>query len=57
MAQSVPSIVFGTAGIASFSTETAKEMLSILEKHNVNQLDTASVYVHPSTPRIFNGRI
>jgi len=44
MAQSAPSIVFGTAPIASFSTETAKEILSILKKHNVNQLDTARLY-------------
>jgi len=49
MAQSTPAIVFGTASIARYSTETAKEMLNILEKHKVDQLDTASVYVSPQS--------
>jgi aryl-alcohol dehydrogenase-like predicted oxidoreductase len=44
MAQPTPAIVYGSAPIASFSTEVAKEMLDILEKHNVKQIDTASVY-------------
>ncbi|KAE9375814.1 Aldo/keto reductase [Stipitochalara longipes BDJ] len=44
MAQSAPSIVFGSAPIARFSTETAKEFLNILEKRNVKQIDTASIY-------------
>jgi aflatoxin B1 aldehyde reductase len=56
MAQSTPSIVFGTAGIAALSTEDSKEILNILEKHNVKQLDTASVYVCPRSPEAFNGR-
>jgi aflatoxin B1 aldehyde reductase len=50
MAQSAPSIVFGSAGIALYSTETVKEMLSILEKHNVTQIDTARIYVSSLGP-------
>lgn len=55
MAQPAPAIVFGSAGIASFSTETVTEMLEILEKHNVKQIDTASIYVSPLCPGNFNG--
>jgi aflatoxin B1 aldehyde reductase len=57
MAQSAPSMVFGSAGIATFATETVKEMLNILEKHNVKQIDTASIYVRIETPKDFNGAI
>jgi aflatoxin B1 aldehyde reductase len=57
MAQSAPSVVFGAAGMASLSTEDGKEILNILEKHNVNQLDTASVYVSPCSLEEFNGGV
>jgi len=52
MAQSAPAIVFGSAPIARYSTETAKEMLEILEKHKVNQIDTASIYVSSHCSRL-----
>ncbi len=55
MAQSAPSIVFGSAAIASFSTETVKEMLEILEKHKVTQIDTASIYVSSTTLEAVDG--
>jgi aflatoxin B1 aldehyde reductase len=57
MAQSAPSIVFGSAGIASLSTETANEMLNILEKHNIKQIDTASIYVSPASSQAHNGKV
>ncbi len=57
MAQSAPSIVFGTAGIAAFSTEESNKILDILEKHNIKQLDTASVYVGPRSSEAFSGRV
>jgi aflatoxin B1 aldehyde reductase len=57
MAESAPSIVFGSAGVASFSTETVKEMLNILEKHNIKQIDTASIYVSPASSQAFNGDV
>lgn len=40
-----PAIVFGTAGVAAFSTEQLNEVFDILEKHNVKELDTARLYV------------
>jgi aflatoxin B1 aldehyde reductase len=49
MAQSAPSIVFGSAAIASYSTETVQDMLEILEKHKIAQIDTASIYVSFAT--------
>jgi aflatoxin B1 aldehyde reductase len=55
MAQSAPSIVFGSAGIASFGTETVKEMLEILEKHKITQIDTASVYVSSTSSETVDG--
>lgn len=55
MAQSAPSIVFGSAGIASFSTETVKEMLEILEKHKITQIDTARVYVSSASSETVDG--
>jgi hypothetical protein len=45
MVHSAPAIVFGTAGISSLDTETAKGIVGVLEKHNVKELDTAYVYV------------
>jgi hypothetical protein len=48
MVHSAPAIVFGTAGISSLDTETAKGIVSVLEKHNVKELDTAYVYVRYS---------
>ncbi len=45
MAPQAPHVVFGTAGIAHMATDVSTEMLEILERHNVNQLDTASIYV------------
>ena len=45
MVHSAPAIVFGTAGISSLDTETARGIISVLEKHNVKELDTAYVYV------------
>ena len=45
MAHSAPTVVFGTAGIAALSTETLNDMLSVLEKHHVKELDTAFIYV------------
>ncbi|CZR52810.1 related to aldehyde reductase (GliO) [Phialocephala subalpina] len=44
MANSGAKIVFGTAAIASFETETSKQMLEICEKHGVKELDTAFIY-------------
>jgi len=38
-------ISFGTAGIYAVATDTVHEMLNTLEKHNVKELDTASIYV------------
>jgi hypothetical protein len=57
MAQSAPSMVFDSASIASFATETVKEMPSILEKHDVKQIDAASLYVSLPGPEHFNGGI
>ncbi len=45
MANSGASIVFGAAGFAAFSSETVNNVLDILQKHNVKELDTASLYV------------
>ena len=45
MVHSAPAIVFGTAGISSLDTQTAQGIISVLEKHNVKELDTAYVYV------------
>lgn len=45
MANSGAKIVFGTAAIAVFETETSKQMLAICEKHGVKELDTAFSYV------------
>lgn len=44
MAHSGPKIVFGTAGMAAFPTEVGKEMLEVLKKHGVKELDTAFIY-------------
>ena len=53
MVHSAPAIVFGTAGISSLDTETAKGMVSVLEKHYVKELDTAYVYVrYPNLQQI-----
>jgi aflatoxin B1 aldehyde reductase len=57
MAQSAPAMVFGSAGIASFATETVKEMLDILEKHDVKQIDTASIYVSSLNLEAFDGEV
>ncbi|CZT13047.1 hypothetical protein WAI453_005890 [Rhynchosporium graminicola] len=39
-----PAVVFGAAGVANFSTEQFTEILDILDKHNVKQIDTARLY-------------
>lgn len=58
MVHSAPAIVFGTAGISSFDTETAKGIISVLEKHNVKELDTAFLYVrYPNYSRCWNSLI
>lgn len=44
MTYSGPKIIFGTAGAVAWSDETRTELFEILEKHNVNTLDTAIVY-------------
>lgn len=46
MADSAPIIIFGTSSIATFSTETAWDMLSVLQEHGVKDLDTARGYVY-----------
>jgi aflatoxin B1 aldehyde reductase len=45
MTYSAPSIVFGTAGIAAFDNKGMKDVLTLLEKHNIKYLDSASLYV------------
>jgi len=57
MAQSASSIVFGSAGIASFSTETVKEMLEILEIHKITQIDTARIYVSSPYSETVDGEV
>jgi aflatoxin B1 aldehyde reductase len=55
MVHSAPAIVFGTAGISSLDTEAAKGIVSVLEKHNVKELDTAYVYVrYPNCSRYWD---
>ena len=46
MAHPKPTIVFGTAGLVAMSAEVLNQTLSILERHNVKDLDTAFVYVY-----------
>ena len=45
MTSSIPSLVFGTAGIAAFDDDTVKGILSTLENNGVKYLDTAFIYV------------
>jgi len=44
MTQSIPKISFGTAGAFHLSTEVLNDMLDMLEKHDVKEIDTAYVY-------------
>jgi len=44
MAPLAPKIVFGTAAVNSFEPQVLTDMLDTLDKHNVKELDTASVY-------------
>jgi hypothetical protein len=45
MAHEKPTIIYGTAGIQSFSAEDLDKIFSTLEKYNVKELDTAYLYV------------
>lgn len=45
MSEAAPEIVYGAAGVAGLSTEELRNTLSVLRRHNVETLDTASVYV------------
>lgn len=38
-------VLFGAAGFGSLPTETSQEFLDLLKKHDVNDLDTAYLYV------------
>ena len=38
-------VLFGTANFGFIPTETSQEFLDILDKYNVNDLDTAFLYV------------
>ena len=44
MPQSIPTISFGTAGAFHLSTEVLNDMLDMLEKHDVKEVDTAYIY-------------
>lgn len=45
MAHAAPKVIYGTAGIATFPSETLTGLLEVLKKHKVKVLDTASIYV------------
>jgi len=44
MAHAAPKILFGTAGVASWDSETVTGLLDTLKKHEVTVLDTAFIY-------------
>ena len=43
-------VLFGTAYFGSLPTETSQEMLDLLKKYKVNDLDTAYRYVSKGAP-------
>jgi len=45
MTHAAPKIIFGTAGVGVFASETTDGLLEVLKKHNVKVVDTASIYV------------
>jgi hypothetical protein len=55
MAQTAPKLIFGSAGIAAFDGQTINEILALLEKHNVEKIDTANAYVSYPHPIILFG--
>ncbi|KAK2627520.1 hypothetical protein QTJ16_003486 [Diplocarpon rosae] len=44
MAHEAPAVVYGAAGLAAFSDEQIVEIFSILDQHNVKEIDTARLY-------------
>ena len=45
MTDSAPKIIFGAAPVAQFGEEEFKKWLSVLQDHNVKDIDTAYYYV------------
>jgi hypothetical protein len=48
-------LIFGPTGIAAFDGQTINEILALLDKHNVEKIDTANAYVSYPHPIILFG--